>query len=326
MVAIAIIASIFVVGRVPASAQYMSQLEEKSLPVGDFTGINVTDDFEVNLSKGECSVKVTADKALLPYVQVYVRAKVLYITYDQRAVPKDVRKMFKSGRNSVKPVFRAQVSLPLLDGIELSENATVMAADIFDGQKTEITLTDKTSLKNLSLYSGSVAVNLKKNAQAALTLQAVNQIDVRMEGNTNLKLTAQAHDLVMNLAGQAELACTGTAENANLTTAGTAKASLDQKGSKLVIQMGASSDISLAGEGESLSIRGERNADLEAGAYTAQLVDATMSGSSQANVNVVEQLDATLIGGSALYYTGTPVFKIGKIIKSTLAPYGSSAK
>ena len=326
MVVIAIITSIFVLGRVPAGAQYMSQLEEKAIPVGDFTGVSATDDFEVTLSKGDCAVKVTADKVLLPYVQVYVRAKVLYITYDQRAVPKDVRKMFKTGRNAVKPPFRAQVSLPLLDGIELTENATLMAADVFDGQKTEISLADKAQLKNLNLYSGSVGLTMKKNAQAAVTLQAVNQIDVRMDGNTNLKLTAKAHDLVINLANQAEMACAAEAENSTLVTAATSKASIEQKGTKMVVQMGGSSDISLSGEGEILTIRGERNAELEAGGYTAKMVDASMSGPAQANVNVVEELDATLIGGSSLYYTGTPVFKIGKIIKSTLAPYGSSAK
>ena len=47
---------------------------------------------------------------------------------------------------------------------------------------------------------------------------------------------------------------------------------------------------------------------------------------AKASVNVSDTVDATLQGGAALYYSGTPSFKIGKIIKSTLAPKGAPAK
>lgn len=326
MSAIAIIASVFVFSQATARAQYMSQLEEKTLAVSDFSAIHVSGDFEVTLSQGPCGAKVTADKVLFPYVQAYVRAKVLYISFDSKAVPKDIRKLYKRGRNAVKPVFRAIVYLPELSGITLEDNASVMAGDRFDGHQVEISLGDKSQIKNLDVHAGSITVSAKKNAQAAFTLDAVNQVDLRADNNANIKASVKAHDLLVNASAQTEVAVTGEAENSTLTTQGSTKVTAAVKGVKAVVQMGGSSDINLSGEGEQLSIRGERSANLEAGAYTAKTVDAGMSGSSKANVTVEEQLDATLVGGSALYYTGAPVFKIGKVIKSTLAPYGATSK
>jgi hypothetical protein len=40
-------------------------------------------------------------------------------------------------------------------------------------------------------------------------------------------------------------------------------------------------------------------------------------------VNVDKEDKVTLVSGASLYYSGTPVFQIDKIVKSTLAPYGT---
>ena len=124
------IASITLLLAAPAArAQYTSQLEEKTIPVGEFSGIEVAGDFEVTLSDGPCVAKVTVDKMLSPYVQVYVRGKVLHITYDSKAVPKDVRQLYK-GRNAPKPVFRASVSMPELSSLFLGGNAILNCGDV----------------------------------------------------------------------------------------------------------------------------------------------------------------------------------------------------
>ena len=47
----------------PSRAQFPTQLEEVTLPVGEFTMVNANGDFEVTLSKGSYSVRVTSDGA-----------------------------------------------------------------------------------------------------------------------------------------------------------------------------------------------------------------------------------------------------------------------
>ena len=62
------------------------EVETKTLPVSEFNSLSVEDDFEVTLLKGPQSVKVTSNRDLMPYIQVYVRGKVLYITFDEKSL------------------------------------------------------------------------------------------------------------------------------------------------------------------------------------------------------------------------------------------------
>lgn len=321
------IASITLFLAAPAArAQFTSQLEEKTIPVGDFSGIELAGDFELTLSSGPCVAKVTVDKMLSPYVQVYVRGKVLHITYDSKAVPKDVRQLYK-GRNAPKPVFRASVSMPELTSLFLSGNAVVNCGDVLDCKLTaDIDIQDKAQLKNLNLNAGSVNVSLKKQAQAALSIDAVNKVEFRTEGNANLRATVEAHDIVSSAVGSSEIAITSKGENATLSGAGSSKTVVTFEGEKAVVTVGGSASMNLSGKGDVLTVRGEKNSSLDAAAFDTKAASVDLNGSVKANITVSESLDANLVGGSTLYYTGDPSFKIGKVIRSTLAPYGSSTR
>ncbi|MBR5403665.1 MAG: DUF2807 domain-containing protein [Bacteroidales bacterium] len=321
------IASIALLLTMPvAHAQYTSQLEEKTIPVGDFSGIEVADDFEVTLSSGPCIAKVTVDKMLSPYVQVYVRGKVLHITYDSKAVPKDVRQLYK-GRNAPKPVFRASITMPELSSVSLGGNAILNCGDVLECKlTTDIDIQDKAQLKNLNIKAGSVNVNMKKQAQAALSIEAVNKAELRTEGNANLRATVDAHDIVSSAVGSSEIAITSKGETATISGAGSSKSVVTFEGEKAVINLEGSAILNLSGKGEALSVRGGKNSNLEAAAFDTKAATVDLNGSVKANVTVSENLDANLVGGSTLYYTGDPIFKIGKIVRSTLAPYGSSSR
>ncbi|MBR4735680.1 MAG: DUF2807 domain-containing protein [Bacteroidales bacterium] len=321
------IASITLLLVAPAArAQYTSQLEEKIIPVGEFSGLEVADDFEVTLSSGPCEAKVTVDKMLSPYVQVYVRGKVLHITYDSKSVPKDVRQLYK-GRNAPKPVFRANITLPELSSLFLGENAVLTCGDVMECKLTaDIDIQDKAQLKNLSIKANAVDVSMKKQAQAALSIDAVNKAELKTEGNANLRATVNAHDVITAAAGSSEIAITSKGENATISGSGGSKTVATFEGEKAVVTIGGSASLNLSGKGEALSVNGEKSANIEAGAFDAKTATVDLSGSVKANITVSESLDANLVGGSSLYYTGDPVFKIGKIVKSTLAPYGSSTR
>ena len=79
--------------------------QEKDCEVGEFTAISVSDNLQVVLQEGACAVKLVSDEALLPYIQVSVRDSILYIEYDEKAVPRDVKKVYR-GKNAPVPVMR----------------------------------------------------------------------------------------------------------------------------------------------------------------------------------------------------------------------------
>ena len=316
----------FTLGVGVAFAQFNSQLEEKKLPVNEFNIISVSGDFEVTVDKGSYEVRITTDQSLSPYVQVYVRSHTLYISYDEKSVPKDLKKQFK-GRKSSDPVFRATVFVPELNGVLLSDNATLMGTQEFAGSSVSINLNDKAQIKNLSLRCKNATVNMKKNSLAALTLYADDKIDLFTEGNGALKLTSRAHDLTLNAEGSSQVAITGeTRGKTTFNLAGSAEVSANLRGPRATVQAAGSSELVLTGEVQNLNVYAERNSKVDANSFQSRKVDASLSGSARVDVNVQDELTVTAVGGSTLYYRGTPEIKIGKIIKSTLAPYGSSNK
>ena len=309
----------------PAQAQVTAGQEEKSIPVGEFSSISVSDDFEVSLVKGKHGVKITSEKELIPYIQVYVRSKSLFITYDEKSVPKDIRNLFR-GRGSSDPVFRAVVSMPEIGGISLSNNATLSSIEDFSGGTFDLNLADKAQVKTLTVRVNSANLNLKKNAQVSMNVEVANRLEINTEGNASIKLSGKAQEFSVNAAGSSELTVSADCKSSTVTTSGSADLSLSQKTEKMVLTVGGFSKLNLSGEADSIQIRGERSASVDANAFSVKKAEANLSGSAKVNISISESLDATLVGGSSLYYTGTPSIKIGKVIKSTLAPYGSTAK
>jgi hypothetical protein len=308
-----------------AFAQEVSyELETKTLPVSEFTSFSVEDDFEVSLVKGPQNVKLTAYRDLMPYVQVYVRGKVLFITYDERSVPKDVKKLYKGGKGGTEPIFQVTISLSELNGVTLGNNAVLTASDEFVGNRFEMTLGDKTQVKNLNLRVSTATLNMKKNAQAVMTVVADKKLEVNTDGNANLKLTANAPEMQLNAAGSSDWALVATAdETVELSTAGSSELIVSVKTKKMVLQTAGSSKMTFSGDADSLEIKGEKSSQVEAKGLAVKTVDANLSGNARVDVSVSKSIQATLVGGSSLYYTGSPSIQIGKIIKSTLAPSGS---
>ena len=97
-------------GLLAAQELFPSQPQkEKTCAVRPFYAVSVGDSFEVTLEEGPCSVKLNTDAALQPYITVSVRDSILYIDYDQKAVPSDIKRIYR-GTNAPTPILRATVS------------------------------------------------------------------------------------------------------------------------------------------------------------------------------------------------------------------------
>ena len=327
--AIGIFVSVFALSGAVALAQdqqsFTIQLEDKTLPVGDFNSISASGDFEVTLDKGDYGVRLTVDNALSPYVQVYVRAKTLYIGYDEKSVPKDIKKLYKQ-KNASAPTFRAVVTLPEIAGITVADNAVINSAVEFPGEFLQVSIADKGQIKSLSVNSVTANITMTKNAQAVLSLKADDKIEITNDGNSNLKLSANTGTLNVNGAGNATISIGAETPVANVTGAANSKIALAAKADKITASGIASTKVVLSGETTTLEVRTEKNAEIDGDGLLTKEVVANLNGSSKVNVNVSDTVEATLLGGSSLFYTGTPAFKIGRVIKSTLAPKGAPVK
>ena len=318
LLCLAVLASAFAF---PSRAQFVNHLEESTLPVGEFTMVSANGNFEVTLSKGSYGVRLTTDKNLTPYVQVYVRSNTLYLTYDEKSVPKDIKKLYK-GKNASQPVFRAVVSMPQLNGIELDDNVILSSAEAFYGSDIVISLTDKAQVRNLTVQGNSITVDMKKNAQAALTLTADKKMEVTTDDKAILKLAEKAREITLNAKGGSDNALSGEGEILNLNLSEKATGNVSHRTKNAVLNVGGSSKLILTGTGEYLEVKGGKNAEVEAVAFPVKTMKAELDG-GKVNVAVEKELNVTLLGGSSLFFTGSPTLIVNKIVKSTLAPAGT---
>jgi hypothetical protein len=318
LLCLAVLASAFAF---PSRAQFVNHLEESTLPVGEFTMVSANGDFEVTLSKGSYGVRLTTDKNLTPYVQVYVRSNTLYLTYDEKSVPKDIKKLYK-GKNASQPVFRAVVSMPQLNGIELDDNVILSSAEAFYGSDIVISLTDKAQVRNLTVQGNSITVNMKKNAQAALTLTADKKMEVTTDDKAILKLAEKAREITLNAKGSSDNALSGEGEILNLNLSEKTTGNVSHRTKNAVLNVGGSSKLILTGTGEYLEVKVGKNAEVEAVAFPVKTMKAELDG-GKVNVAVEKEMNVTLLGGSSLFFTGSPTLIVNKIVKSTLAPAGT---
>lgn len=322
---IGMIAFAFVLWACPqrALAQSLSsQLSDKEVAVSEFNALNVSDDFEVTVSRGAYGVRLTVDKELAPYVEVYVRSRTLYVSYDEKSVPKDLKKLYK-GKGSLTPVFRVVAYTPELQAVSLSDNATLSGVDEFLTNDFELTAVGKSQVKNLSISASTAKVILKKNAIANLTLKTDRGVEVSTDGSSNLKFTFTGKELALNADGSSVIVADGPCRSMNLMTGGSSQVSVNSDTEALDLTTEGSSKLTLTGKAVEMKVRGSRSSTVDAFAMPLEKVEANLSNSSSVTVSVSKQVSVNLVGGSSLYYSGTPTFQIEKIVKSTLAPYGT---
>ena len=306
-----------------AAAQSLSaQLTDKDITVSEFNAVNVSDDFEVTVSRGTYGVRLTVDKELAPYVEVYVRSKVLYISYDEKAVPKEIRKLYR-GKGSLTPVFRVVAHTPELQAVTLSDNATLTGAEEFNANEFELTMAGKSQVKNLSITASSARIVMKKNTVANLNIKTDRGVEANTDNNANLKLTFTGRELALTADGSSVVVADGPTRNLNLSTSGSSQVSVTSDTEKVEVTAEGSSKLTLTGKAEELEVKGSRSSVVDAFAMPLEEVEANLSNSSTVTVSVSKKVSVNLVGGSALYYSGSPVFQIEKIVKSTLAPYGT---
>ena len=305
-----------------AAQSLSAQLTDKDITVSEFNAVNVSDDFEVTVSRGAYGVRLTVDKELAPYVEVYVRSKVLYISYDEKAVPKELRKLYR-GKGALTPVFRVGAYTPELKAVTLADNATLTGVEEFTASEFELTAAGKSQVRNLSISAASARIVMKKNATANLNLKTDRGVEVNTDNNANLKLTFTGRELALTADGSSVIVADGPTRSLNLSTGGSSQVSVVSDTEEVEITAEGSSKLTLTGKALEMAVKGSRSSVVDAFAMPMEEVEANLSNSSTVTVSVSKKVSVNLVGGSALFYSGSPVFQIEKIVKSTLAPYGT---
>ena len=276
--------------------------------LSEFNTIDVENDFEVTLVKGSYAIALTVDSAMDPYIRAYVKGKTLYIGVDEKAVPKDVKKMYK-GKNAPEKILRAVVYAPQINEISLKNNSTLIGTEEF--------ATDR-----FTLYSTQATITMKKNGSAVIALRSSGDVQVESSNNSNLQINGlECKDLKITTSNSAQSATSGNSHTVAVVSDGSSTTSITTNTETVYITASGSSKVNITGTASLLSVKGSRSSVIDTINLPVNEAECEMSNGTL-NLAVAKKLSVNLSNGAEVYYSGQPeIILKDKIVKSTLAPY-----
>ena len=302
-----------------ASAQTLERVNEYA----EIAGVNVMDGpFEVSLVHADkYSVKLVTDAVISEFVSSTLRDKTVYISYDSKNVPKEVKKLYK-GRKNPDPVLQVIIYAPEIQELALSDKCTFTAAEQVIASRFDLNLADNASVKSLRLKADNVGLSLRKKSSAVLDLIVPGSLTISSEGSSNVRSSGVYGSVSVMSAGSSTVSVEGDCDELSVRSEGSSQVNVSTKTGKASVDVNNTSKTGISGSASELVITGRNNATADVRNLDIPAVTVTLN-SATAHVGAKKQLTLELTGGAEVFYEGEPQFIIKKIVKSTLAPAGT---
>ena len=290
-----------------ASLAAPAQTKQISHDVSSFDCLDVDFDFDVRVVEArKPSVSLNVDNELKDLVQTYVKNHTLYITLDQKKLPSDLRKLFKS-RRSKGPVLEATVYISEpLTAVKLAGASILTVTPDIECKEFRIDLEDNARIERLTVDAGTVTVNASDKSFADIVLYA-DEIKINSSGSSVIGLDQDSEKLAIVAGGSSEVRMEGETLDADLTVSGTSKATL-------------------AGKTNKLAVTGSGFTNVDAINLKASECTAKLSGNCKVYEAATETIHVDISGNSTLVFDGDPVVDIISVKSSTLQRYNNAKR
>lgn len=289
----------------PLAPAFASGPVQLSRECGAFSGIDAGGQFELTIVKGtQGRVLITIEDVYEPYLICQVKGSVLKLSIDERKVPSDVKRMFR-GRATPDPVFSAVVYVgSALQSVTLSDKAVLASAEneVFDPSRCSFSLSDNSSVKDLTISSESLRIIMQNKAVAKLDASC-GDFSVEQSNSSNLDVKVNSRQASFKLSSMAKAMANVTTGSLEVNTRGNSSLNLDGKAEKVAFELSGTSEVD---------------------ALSLDVPDAEVRMSSLCKL--VEAASKTLKinigGGASLSFAGNPEITVENIRSSTVTPYG----
>lgn len=294
------------VGTLALSSAASAQTRSVSHSLSPFNQISVSGEvgsssFVVDIKQSASyAIDLVIDELIAEYVQAIVKKDVLYLGVDTKAIPSEVKKLYKA-RNAAPCVLRATIYTPDMTALQVADKSIVAVYDEFKTDSFAISMKDKSSLKELKINSKTVSVKLEDSANAAMTI-AADDLDLNASNKTVLNMNADCVNLAVKLSNSAEFNVEGNYVDVKVESSNFSKAKF-------------------VGKGNSLVVNGSGNSAVDAINLKVASCETVLSNHSSLYEAASETLKLDLTGSSTVVFDGNPVIEIVKINSSTVTRY-----
>lgn len=283
--------------------QYASFAENshRTFDFTHFTGISVTDNFNVVLKSGAgYSVSMDVDARLYDYCNATLQGSTLNINVDEKSFPKELKSQLKKASEDV--ILNVVVTVPAgaeINSINAEDNSTIDISTAFSIKgKMAVTLDNNAKLFGLNVSDASkVEINTSKKSQLDGNVNCKNLI-VKTSNNSNVRVDAKCSKVEINAGGSSDLVISGSSDEIEVNASNSAK-------------------VNLGGSVNVLKVNGKGNSDVNAGSLKA--VEAVVElNSSKCTVAPGKKLSVSIQSNSTLVFDGNPEIDIVKIQNSSV--------
>ena len=286
-------------GSVASGKQY-------SINLSPFTGIRVTDEFKVSILRGaEYRALMTVEEEYMEYVNCSVSGSILEISLDERKVPAEVKRRFRS-KGVADPAFTAIIYVPdLLQSVVLEDKAVLRdTEDIFDKARVDFELSGNSSLEKLSVSSLVCRIALKNKAGADLSFTG-GECVVEASNSSTLRIVEHQSEV-------SRYTIQGTAKVESLCTTST-----------LNVYTKANCTLRVTGSGDKAFFDINGTSEVDASAFEVPEASVTMSSVCKLSEAAYKTLRVNLNGGSTLYFANDPAVTIENIRSASMSRISS---
>lgn len=272
-----------------------------------FDALEVDYDFNVRVvDSRNYSVSMSIENDLKDYVQAYVKNHTLYIALDEKKLPSDLKKRYRSRRSSS----------PLLD-------VTVYTPEALGSIK----MAGSSSLEvDFDIECNSFVLDLKENARVSKLVVDASDITVTMAGKSVADISLFADNIKLNAAGSSKLTVDQDSQRIEIIAGGSAQIDADGETLDAQLTTSGSSKTVLSGKTNTLSVNGSSTSSVDALNLRTSECSARLSNSSKLYEAATEKLHIDISGNSTLVFDGDPVIDIINVKSSTVQRYSSSRR
>ena len=273
----------------------------RKVDLNDFSGINVTDGFNVVLRSGMgYSVSLDVDTRLYDYCHATLKGSTLNLEVDEKSFPKELKSQLK--KSTEKIVLDAVVTIPSnaeINSINVEDESTLdISTDINMKGKMSITISDNAKVFGLNVSDAShVSISTSKKAQLDGNVNS-KELTVKTANSSDVHLDAKSNKVEIDAGGSSNVVISGSSDEATVSASNSAK-------------------VNLGGSIDKLKVNGKGNSEVDAGSLKLDEAIVELN-SSDCTVAAQRILSVSIQNNSTLVFDGKPEIDIVKVLNSSI--------
>lgn len=277
----------------PIPVRGTGDVTNKTYEVSNFSGIDVSGGFDVDLVQGSSeSLVLSAQENLFEYLTVEVVGGILKVYVE---------------RNIIQTKgMKAKIYLKSINSLKVSGGGDVSSENTLDFANLAVEISGGGDLKT-NLKTGELKCHLSGGGDANINGE-IGTYDLNISGGGDLQseITSGIIQCSVTGGGDVTLKGQGKSTNANISISGGGDLKMDIDAEDVKCSLNGGGDATLSGNANNLDISISGGGDVNAARLVTQKTEFRANGGSEIHINASSALTGNISGGGDVYYSGNP--------------------